>query len=149
MEDKLYYQTDKLQSLIDWKNIMKMERWAGGHDEQMKGLFKDVEVIAHWNDGDYQGQVASCVKLPTNEYVIYNDFYGSCSGCDAWEGACDDDVRTMCIGLANSAFIFKSLEDVKVFLSTQTSENKESHFDWTWDNIGENLLDSINNNLID
>ena len=32
-----YIQTDELQNLINWQNIMPMSRYAGGHDEQMKG----------------------------------------------------------------------------------------------------------------
>jgi len=130
MKDKLYYQTDKLQSLIDWDNIMKMDRYAGGHDDQMQGLFKDSEVIAHWKSGDWQGMVATCVKLPTGEYVIYNDYYGSCSGCDAWDGACDDDVKKLCIDLANSAYVFKSIEDVKNFLSDTSESNRDGNYDW-------------------
>jgi len=85
---------------IDWENILKMSRYAGGHDEQMKGLLKDVEVITHWNEGDYQGEVATVVKLKdTKEIVAYTDYYGSCSGCDAWEDADDSSVKTMCIQL--------------------------------------------------
>lgn len=45
--EKLYYISDTLQKLIDWDSIYKMEREVGGHDEQMKGLFKGAEVIAH------------------------------------------------------------------------------------------------------
>lgn len=60
---KKYIQTDELQKLIDWQKIMPMSRCAGGHDEQMGGLFKNIEVIAHWNDDDYQGMVATCVKF--------------------------------------------------------------------------------------
>ena len=40
MEKKLYHISDELQALIDWDNVMSMPRYAGGHDEQMKGLFK-------------------------------------------------------------------------------------------------------------
>lgn len=51
---KKYTQTDQLQKYIDWENILPMSRYAGGHDEQMKGLFKNIEVIAHWNENDYR-----------------------------------------------------------------------------------------------
>ena len=79
-----YVQSDKMQKLIDWENIMKMSRYAGGHDDQMKGLFRGAKVIVHWNEGDYDGQVATCVRLKDDRITIYNDYYGSCSGCDAW-----------------------------------------------------------------
>ena len=124
-----YIQSDKLQKYIDWKNLMKMARYAGGHDEQMQGLFKNVTVIAHWNEGDYEGQVATCVKFNSGyykgKYAIYNDYYGSCSGCDSWEDASDEEVKNMCIGLSNSAYIFKNLNDVKNFL------NEVSLDEWT------------------
>lgn len=123
-----YYQSDKLVDRIDWENIMKMSRYAGGHDEQMRGLLKDVTILGHWNEGDYQGTVATCVKLnDTNEVVIYQDGYGSCSGCDAWEDATDDDVRQMCRQLACDAYVFKNLEDCRVFLQ---EVNKETDFAW-------------------
>ena len=145
-----YLQTDQLQEFIDWKNIMPMDRYAGGHDEQMKGLFKDVEVIAHYNEGDYQGQVATCVKFTKGKfkgkYAIYNDYYGSCSGCDAWEYATDDMVRKLCIDLANSAYIFKNLDDVKLFLFNPDDEGKQ----WNrWGETASSLLSNILSGKID
>lgn len=138
-EDKKYHQSDTLQEYIDWPNIMKMKRYAGGHDEQMRGLFKDAEVLGHWNEGDYQGMVATCVKL-NGKFIVYNDYYGSCSGCDAWEDSSDEEVRRLCIGLANSAYIFDSLEDVKEYL-----EANEKNEEWSsWANPAKGLLVEIN-----
>ena len=75
-----YFPTDELQNIINWDAIMPMSRYAGGHDDQMKGLFKNVTVIAHWNEGNYPGQVATCVKFNygkfKDHYGIYNDYYG-------------------------------------------------------------------------
>lgn len=140
-----YTQSDKLIDRIDWENIMDMDRCAGGHDEQMKGLLKDVTILGHWNEGDYQGMVATCVKLnDTGEIVIYNDYYGSCSGCDEWSGASDDDVRQMCRQLACGAYIFENLVDCIEFLKTG---NKETSYDW--ENCKKQLLNAIKNNEID
>lgn len=125
---KKYYQSVKLVDRINWDAIIPLPRYAGGHDEQMKNLLKDVTIIAHWNEGDYQGMVATCVQLnDTKEVVIYNDYYGSCSGCDAWEDATDDEVREMCRQLATGAYIFKSLEDCLEFLA---EGDTETSFDW-------------------
>lgn len=135
MENK-YIISDTLQSLIDWENIMKMERYAGGHDEQMQGLFKGAKVVAHWNEGDYQGMVATCVKLPDGRFAIYNDYYGSCSGCDSWEDATDDEVKAMCINLSNGTFIFQSLNDVIDYLSNVPS--------YDWEDCAKPLLERIN-----
>jgi hypothetical protein len=137
-----YFQTDELQKYIDWDNLMSMPRYAGGHDCQMQGLFKNVEVIAHWNEGDYQGDVATCVKLTDGKYkdhyVIYNDYYGSCSGCDSWEDACDDAVRNMCINLSNGAYVFNSLDDIIEFLEAPDRESR-----WGWSSSTNGLLKII------
>ena len=119
MARKLYRQDDSLQKLIDWPVIMKLPRYAGGHDEQMTKLFKGAKVIGHWNEGNYQGMVATCVKLADGRFAIYNDYYGSCSGCDSWVGASDEEVKNMCVNLANGAYVFSALEDVKLFLASE------------------------------
>ena len=136
---KKYYQTSNLQNQINWEEIMSMSRYAGGHDEQMQSLFVGTEVIGHYNEEDYQGQVATCVKLLSGEYAIYNDYYGSCSGCDAWEDASDEDVKKMCIDLSNSAYIFETLDDVKEFLSV---DHDSSQYDWC--GVAQGLLEEIN-----
>jgi hypothetical protein len=145
-----YFQTDELQDFIDWDSIMPMSRYAGGHDEQMKGLFKNATVIAHYNENDWQGQVATCVKFNSgkykSQYAIYTDYYGSCSGCDAWEDASDSDVKRLCIDLSNGAYIFKTLKDVKDFL-----ENKNGQIEkWSkWFNVSKMLLKNINSKTIE
>jgi hypothetical protein len=141
--EKKYYQSDKLIDRIDWKNIMPMSRYAGGHDMQMVGLLENVKVLGHWNEGDWQGSVATCVQLKdTEEVVIYNDYYGSCSGCDAWDGASDEDIERMCKQLAAGAYIFNNLDDCKAFLADEV--DLKTDFDWDYD-IREGLLLSIIN----
>ena len=144
----MYRMTTELIDRIDWENIMPMERYAFGHDAQMKGLLKNVTVLAHYNEGDYQGAVATCVKLnDTNEIIIYQDLYGSCSGCDAWDGASDEEVQKLCIDLAKGAYIFKNLEDCKTFLRTP---DEERSYDWFgWGNPAKHLLKHIENGIID
>lgn len=137
MEKKLYHISDELQALIDWENVMAMPRYAGGHDEQMKGLFKGAKVVAHWNQGNYQGTVATCVKLPDGHFLAYNDYYGSCSGCDSWEDATDVEVKKLCIDLANGAYIFDSLDDVVTFLSQEEFDT------YKWRECARPLLERI------
>ena len=142
--EKKYYQSDKLADRVDWENIMPMDRYAGGHDDQMCGLLKDVTIVAHYNEGDYQGMVATCVRLnDTGEVVIYNDYYGSCSGCDAWEDATNDDVRQMCRQLACGAYVFKNIEDCKDFLSSPKDD-----VDWSWRSVASNLLEEVKKNEV-
>lgn len=135
-----YVQTDELQKLINWDVLMGLPRYAGGHDEQMQNLFKEAKVIAHWNEGDYQGIVATCVLLPDGRYAIYNDYYGSCSGCDSWEDATDEEVRRMCVELSNSTYIFDNLDEVKGFLAWACQAEVWS----SWNGAAESLLGLIN-----
>lgn len=69
--------TTELQKLIDFEACLAMPRYAGGHDDQMQGLFKGAKVLAHWNEGDYQGSVATAVQLEDGRYCWYQDSYGS------------------------------------------------------------------------
>lgn len=112
---------DRLQKLIDWETIMPMERYAGGHDEQMKGLFKGAKVLAHWNEGDYQGSVGTAVQLEDGRYCWYQDSYGSCSGCDLWDHASDEDVRKLCIGIAIDADVFDTMEEMIEHMESKDS----------------------------
>ena len=98
--------SDTLQTLIDWDNIMSMPRCSGGHDDQMKGLFKGATVIAHYNEGGYEGTVATAVRLADGRFCWYQDSFGSCPGCDLWEDADDDDIRKLCVNLACDAEVF-------------------------------------------
>ncbi len=149
---KKYYQSDKLISRINWNEIMTMDRCAGGHDNQMQGLLTNITVLGHYNEGDYQGMVATCVELnDTGEVVIYNDSYGSCSGCDAWEDASDDDVKSMCKQLVCDAYIFKTLDDCINFLSN--SIDQETSYNWSQEvdsgntPLAKELLKEINKDL--
>ena len=132
---------DDLVKQIDMDALLNMDRYAGGHDAQMKGLIKGAKVITHWNSGDYQGQVATCIRIPSGEFVIYNDYYGSCSGCDAWEDATDEQVKKMCNDLVYSSYIFDRFSEVLDFLNKAIS--KESG-NYSWDeSCAEPLLNEL------
>jgi hypothetical protein len=123
-------QDSRMQDLIDWDTIMPLERYAGGHDEQMKNLFKGATVIAHYNEKDYQGVVATLVKLEDGRFACYSDYYGSCCGCDAWEGATDEQVRTLCINLANGAKLFENVENLKEWLTITIEEQPAEWYEF-------------------
>ena len=108
-----------LVDLIDWPLVMSQPRYAGGHEEVMRSIFgPSAEVIAWWHEDDYQGTVAIAHKLPDGRFTVMTDYYGSCSGCDCWDDATDDDARQMVVDLANSARVFNSLEDAKAWCAT-------------------------------
>ena len=128
---------DELRKEMNEKELLKMPRYAGGHDDQMQGLIKDAKVIGHWNEGDYQGSVATCIKVISGEFIIYNDYYGSCSGCDSWEDANDEEVIKMCNDLIYTSKIFNTLKEVKIFLS------QERFNSYSWEGCSKHLLEKI------
>lgn len=127
---KMPRQDDTLKDRIDWDAIMAMPRYAGGHDCQMQGLFKGAKLLGHYNEGDYQGSVATAVKVRGKGVVCYHDYYGSCSGCDSWEDANDDSVRTMCINLANGAYVFDSVRDLMAWLEWVPNDPDTTNYEW-------------------
>ena len=127
-EIKWYRQDEMLAERVDWDNIKPMDRCAGGHDLQMKGLLKNSRVLAHWNEGDYQGSVATIVVLKdTGECVYYDDYYGSCSGCDAWEDADDKSALSMCKNIAANAYIFKDFQTLVEWLKHMIEDKPEEY----------------------
>lgn len=111
-----------MKDLIDWDALMPLDHCAGGHDNHMRKLLRGAEVLAHWNEGDWQGTVATAVKLADGRFAYYSDSYGSCSGCDSWEDASDELVRILCEELAESAKIFDSMESMLVSLDAEKEE---------------------------
>lgn len=111
---------------INFEEIMPLERTAGGHEEQMKKLFKDTFVISYQKDEGCSGIEATCVLMPDGAYGLYDDYFGTCSGCDSWIDATDEEVRHLCKTLANNAKFFKNLDDVVEYLD----EINEPTVDW-------------------
>lgn len=100
-----------LDTLIDWPHVMSQPRYAGGHEEVMRSIFGCAsEVIAWWHEGGYQGTIAIAHKLRDGRVVVMTDYYGSCSGCDAWDCADDETARTLVLNLVHSARIFDSVK---------------------------------------
>ncbi len=127
---------------LNFPEVLTLTRSAGGHDEQMKQLFKNVIVLAHWNERDYQGTVATMVELnDTKEVIIYSDYYGSCPGCDAWEDSTDEQAKNMCIQLASNAIIIKNIKEAIEFLLRKRRLAEEFHVS---DDVRTNLLEEYN-----
>jgi len=97
-----------LNEKLNWEEIMKAPRVAGGHEDVMRVLFTGARVIAEWIESDYQGSEAFAYALSNGDVAILTDYFGSCSGCDSWEDAGDESVRHLCSTLANNAKIFGS-----------------------------------------
>ena len=62
------------------------------HSEYVAELFSDWEIIWDESRCDYQGTVRFLAhKDGKFAYLEYS--YGSCGGCDSWEGMAEDEVR--------------------------------------------------------
>lgn len=141
MSTNLYHISHELQNLIDWKSIYKMPRKNGSPDDQMKGLFVGATVVAHWSiPGQIVSIVATCVKLTDGRYLLYKSCYGSRIQRNYWVNATDEEVKQMCINIANGAYIFTSLKDVVSFLSQDEREMD----DCGWWECAKPLLKGIN-----
>lgn len=82
-------------------------RWS----EYAAELFGDWQII--WDDSvsDYQGTVRFLAhKDGKFAYLTYS--YGSCSGCDGWEGLPDEEVRE---DMRRLAEYFDNIYDLKKF----------------------------------
>jgi len=109
-------QKSELLEKINWTVVLAAPRYAGGHDEVMQSIFEgSAEVLNHYNEGDYQGTVATAFVFPDGGVVIITDYYGSCSGCDSWEDASNEEARAMVTGLVTSARVFDNVEDARAF----------------------------------
>ena len=97
----------QLPDLIDWPLVMAQPRYAGGHQAVMETIFgSNARVIAEHIDDDYQGTLAYAYEFGDGTVVILTDYFGSCSGCDAWEDASDSDARTLIQSMVHSARLF-------------------------------------------
>ena len=104
-------QSDLLER-IDWDRVLQAERYAGGHEEIMEAIFGGSEyVIASWVEGNWQGEevFAYCVE---DCYVLISDYFGSCSWCDGYEDASDDDIRAQITSIVASSRIFPDKQEL-------------------------------------
>jgi len=121
-----------LQDLLNWSEIMTASRSAGGHSDVMDKLFKGRVLASHIEE-DYQGKLGYVYLVYDFQnfakIVIVSDYFGSCSGCDAWEDASDTDVRALCIQLANNAHMFDSLQETIDFLKMVDETEDAAYYD--------------------
>ena len=134
-----------LKDLINWNKIMSQPRYAGGHEEIMKNLFKNAKVIASYIENNYQGIEGFIYKLP-DQYVIVSDYFGSCSGCDEYDSCSDKELKNLCIQLANNAHSFSTLNEVVNFLSNDVKQDKGTYYDLY--DLAQPLLDELRKNVV-
>lgn len=96
---------------IDWIKVMQAPRFSGGHQEVFENIFGDNAVaIASFIEDDYQGDEAFAFQFKDGTIAIITDSFGSCSGCDSWEDASDDEAMHLITSMVTSSRIFKTLD---------------------------------------
>lgn len=59
---------------------------TGRWHETVAEALPDGEVVFSTGTDDYQGSVSIVARLDDGRWLHYSWSYGSCSGCDQWEG---------------------------------------------------------------
>ncbi len=101
---------------VNWKAALAAPRYAGGHEEVFRALFDGVAPVIAWaSSDDYDGTVCAAYQFPDGSVAILGDGYGSCSGCDAWEDAGDEDARALIVSMVTSARLFPTLAEAQAW----------------------------------
>gem|GEM_PF-4700836 len=95
----------------------------------MRSIFgAGSEVIAWWSEDDHHGTIAIAHKLSDGRVVVMTDYYGSCSGCDCWEDASDDDAKKQVLDLVNNALVFATLEGAQAWCADINATEKPQEY---------------------
>ena len=99
---------------------------ASGYVTAIKGI--GVEVLAEADLGYYEGDWVGLVK--DTEWCLGREYgfivvgYGSCSGCDEWEGADGPAERAQIIArILGNAKWFESLDEAKAYITSAAATN--------------------------
>lgn len=134
----------ELEELIDWTLVMAQPRYAGGHEEVMRSIFGTAStVVAWWSDNDYQGTIAIAHKLEDGRVVVMTDYYGSCSGCDAWEDSTDDDARKQVLDIVHHAKTFSTIEEAAAWCDNVDAQEKPHEYPFE---SAKNLVEQLRSN---
>lgn len=120
--------SELLLEYIDWPKVMLQPRNSGGHEEVMRSLFRDSTVLAHVREDSWSGTVSYIYLIHPPEpggaakIIVAHDYFGSCSGCDAWEGANDETAKELCESIARNCDIFDSVEEAVEYLKLAMSD---------------------------
>jgi hypothetical protein len=107
----------ELLDLVNWRSVLAAPRYAYGHEQVMAAIFDGAaKVVTQWIDGDYSGELAFAYEFPDGSVAIATDYYGSCSGCDAWCEASDEDAKQMVKSLVGSMRLFGSVSEARDYI---------------------------------
>lgn len=119
----------------DWEDQYEITGHAGGHLHLLKYALPGIEIIASAYVGDYQGSEAMAFRLPDGRFGVVSSYYGSCSGCDAFDGVEGERLVELCQSVLRDTLVFTYFEEMLAFLS------KDDHDEYRWeiDDYGDGL----------
>lgn len=112
----------ELVNQLDREAILEAERNPGGHSEVMEVLFKGATVIASHIEDDYEGNLVYVYRLADGRVAVTPDSFGSCCGCDAWDGASDEEAISLTQALARNTRVFDTLTEAINWIETIDEE---------------------------
>lgn len=118
-------QTYLKRDLIDYvphERVEPPESGYGGRPEWVVHNLPLSAAIQYWMEGGYQGKLAYVIRL--DGYIwIFNDYYGSCSHCDAFI----DNERNYTEDMLRKAYCFASKADALEYV--------RSTDDYSWEGV--------------
>jgi hypothetical protein len=129
---------------------------AGGYEESLWAT--GVKVLGYIESGDYQGTWWAYIEFPRGERFFVKDYYGSCSGCDAFQG----EFFGRYVDLPDGGYEYKSANELPDYLHrlrdfgleyltdcrTYEQALEEAKEDYGWDTKEElvNWINTMHNN---
>ena len=114
----------------------KVGKWNAGDQVDALKIYlkKEVEVLWEYTQNDYQGDCFALMKYK-DQFVLWRDSFGSCSGCDALDGedlfgGYDYIKKTMTEG---NCLRFDNIKDVLVFMLSPD-------IDYLWEELKDTTL---------
>jgi hypothetical protein len=92
-------------------------RWS----EYAEEIWADAEILWEDSEADYQGHANVFARHPDGRYSWGGWSYGSCSGCDGWEGLADEEIRK---AFREDVVFFENKNELRVWFTMLELTNK-------------------------
>lgn len=146
---------DENKLIVDYKETIAYRcRWS----EYVEEIIGNNSIIWEDSSDDYQGH-ARVLSYKDNQFIYIEWYYGSCSGCDEYEGMGEDDIRKAF--KENLTMVFKepqffinwmkALQNTKDFKFNSICEkiNKNCNISFKeWGNDFKLLISKINTHVL-
>jgi len=79
-----------------------------------RNLFMEpVKQLFYWEEEDWQGSIFALYEY-SSYFVVVKGFFGSCSGCDPFEGATYEEVNERLQKIVTHAELYKDIRAVEL-----------------------------------